>query len=58
MCKMIGIEFPLAFKEIQENLDDDTKQKIVATTKRQRMVEYLKYYIWSIGLGLPWVRGL
>jgi len=31
MCKMIEIEFPLAFKEIQENLDDDTKQKIEIT---------------------------
>ncbi|GCL55612.1 hypothetical protein NIES3806_29640 [Microcystis aeruginosa NIES-3806] len=36
MCKMIEIEFPLAFKEIQENLDDDTKQKIEIEKAKKR----------------------
>jgi hypothetical protein len=36
MCKMIAMEFPLAFKEIQENLDDDTKQKIEIEKAKKR----------------------
>ncbi|MCA2655412.1 hypothetical protein [Microcystis sp. M061S2] len=36
MCKMIEIEFPLAFKEIQEHLDDDTKQKIEIEKAKKR----------------------
>ncbi|MBE9072342.1 hypothetical protein [Microcystis sp. LEGE 08355] len=36
MCKTIAMEFPLAFKEIQENLDDDTKQKIEIEKAKKR----------------------
>jgi hypothetical protein len=36
MCKMIAMEFPLAFKEIQEHLDDDTKQKIEIEKAKKR----------------------
>ena len=36
MSKMIAMEFPLAFKEIQENLDDDTKQKIEIEKAKKR----------------------
>jgi len=36
MCKMIEIEFPRAFKEIQEHLDDDTKQKIEIEKAKKR----------------------
>ncbi|GEA27700.1 hypothetical protein MiAbW_02267 [Microcystis aeruginosa NIES-4325] len=36
MCKMIAMEFPRAFKEIQEHLDDDTKQKIEIEKAKKR----------------------
>jgi len=36
MCKMIVMEFPRAFKEIQEHLDDDTKQKIEIEKAKKR----------------------
>jgi hypothetical protein len=36
MCKMIAMEFPLAFKEIQEHLDDDSKQKIEIEKAKKR----------------------
>lgn len=36
MSKMIAMEFPLAFKEIQEHLDDDTKQKIEIEKAKKR----------------------
>ena len=36
MCKTIAMEFPLAFKEIQEHLDDDTKQKIEIEKAKKR----------------------
>ena len=36
MCKMIEIEFPRAFKEIQEHLDDDSKQKIEIEKAKKR----------------------
>ncbi|TRV44231.1 MAG: hypothetical protein EWV53_09390 [Microcystis panniformis Mp_MB_F_20051200_S9] len=36
MCKTIAMEFPRAFKEIQEHLDDDTKQKIEIEKAKKR----------------------
>ena len=36
MCKTIAMEFPLAFKEIQEHLDDDSKQKIEIEKAKKR----------------------
>jgi len=46
MCKTIAMEFPLAFKEIQENLDDDTKQKIEIekAKKRAKTGKKFKFY--------------
>lgn len=36
MCKMIEMEFPRAFKELKEGLDDDAKQKIEIEKAKKR----------------------